>query len=492
MGHGPEPTAEGPDADRDRGEPAMTAAETAARDQELAARDRQLAQARREHLRSFLGEPVELVEDVHPGGRVAVLLFPPTERLPFVTLVTDGLSGVPLAWHGWEQEGARPELVLGLPAGWPGLDPLDPDVATELESSWPVTVLRVVGELALREDEALAWATTVGGPDFRELLPPGVPFSGVLVGPPLAYPPGLSRATTPMGEVPYRGLLPVTAGELDFKLGVPYGGPALLERLWSAGVTAVVDPQRPGVVDGPPPWSVHVLLREHPDHLGRVLDHYLPSLAVALAEDRARSYLLPLEKGGVRWRLEGPMDVPTVERDTACSADEEFPVLQEAVPAHRAAVELTPEGGHGLDALAGVLAMVVALCERDDVLAVWFPQQQHVTTPARLLADVDRIDLSYRVEPTPDPSTVRTRGLAALGGLEVRLTAPQLKGVDVLEQRLRAVLSSRPEDGEELPAPGQRGRYGLTRYLLVEAVDPGTGEPCLELVDGGWRGRFGR
>ncbi|MVA77737.1 hypothetical protein GC722_17205 [Auraticoccus sp. F435] len=458
--------------------------------------DDELGVARVEHLRSFLGEPVRLVEDVHDGVRFDVLLFPPTGRVPHATLVTDGLSDVGRrrgggSGRGGEQELVRSELLLGLPAGWPGTDASDGSLLEAPASSWPVTVLRETARLSLDEERALEWGTTVGGPEFRDLVPAGVPFGGVLVGPPLAYPGDLALASTPVGEVRYHGALLVTPDELDHALAVPYGSSGLLERLWQAGVSAVVDPGRAGVVDGPPPWTVHVLLGDSPDHLGQVLDHDLPALSAALAEDRATSYLMPLDEVSVQLRLTGPMDVHRVLQDAGWT-DADAP-LHDAVPTHRRTVELAPVGGRGLEALVAVLALVRILAERRHVVAVWLPQQGHLATPQRLVQEMDDIDVSFRVHPFVEvPDTVTTRGLEALGGLEVRFTAPRLSAED-RRRRLRRVLQSRPESRDMvLPAAGQRGRHGFSRYALVEAVDPRTAERYLELVDGGWRGRFDR
>ena len=77
-----------------------------------------------------------------------------------------------------------------------------------------------------------------------------------------------------------------------------------------------------------------------------------------------------------------------------------------------------------------------------------------------------------------------TRGLAALGGLEVLARSRHLSQHQ-LAQRIHAVVEGVPGQGAyALPAAGASVAFGSEEYQLVEAVDPISGAPVLELRAG--------
>src|SRR5699024_4427181 len=75
-------------------------------------------------------------------------------------------------------------------------------------------------------------------------------------------------------------------------------------------------------------------------------------------------------------------------------------------------------------------------------VALWFPHQDHITSPEALAADVaGGVLVHYRVHPTRAPAGLEatsTRGLAALGGLEVLARSRHLSQHQ-LAQRIYAV-----------------------------------------------------
>ncbi|WP_109471707.1 suppressor of fused domain protein [Ornithinimicrobium cavernae] len=447
------------------------------------------------HLTEFLGDAYTvLTERVSTGIQLDLLVFRPTEAVPHVTIVTAGMSDLPMNTPPGLR-GDRLELMLGVPAAWPGIDPLDADLLADPTSYWPIRLLKDLARIPSTYDSFLTWGHTVVD-DESALFPPGSPYSGAIVGPPVGYPADLMRAQTPVGEVEVLAVFPLTPEEMAYKVAVPGGGDALLDRLMDARVRAVVQHNRPSAVPGPPPWSVHLLMTGTPRHLGDVLDQAVPNRAAVFAEDRLLEGVVPVDdEDAVRLRLfRGQLRAAQLADDAASSPQRE--AVLPAVETHRSVVTLTPEKeGDGSPVMA-VMALVAMLAERSDIAAVWLPHQRHVTTAGQFAEDLDGAAVvTYRVHPTevPEGQAVITRGFAALGGREVMFSDPD-RSHERLTTRLQGALASTGDDGDRVPRAGQRLRYVSSRYELVEDSHPLTREPVLAMVRPRSRGRglFGR
>lgn len=473
---------------------------------DTAPRDEARRQAFEFHLRRFLGDDFTLLtERVSPGIHLDLYVFAPSADVPHVTLVTAGVSDRPMTLpDGAEGAGDRRlELMLAVPPGWPGLDPLTEAPLEDPKNFWPIKMLKDVARIPSTYDSHLAWGHSIID-DEGSLVAPGVRFGGALVGPPLGYPPPMMRATTPAGEVDLLAVLPVLPDELDFKVATPGGGDALIGRLQERGVTAVVDPDRPAVVGGPPPWSVHVLTDAPLRHLGDALATVMPNRAALLAETGSIEEVIPAgaDEDFVRWRVSGPLAADALRRDAAAgaAADE----LRPALDRHRSVITLTPESHDPEHPTIAVMALVSMLIEGDadadqrgvGVAAIWLPQQRHVTTAAQFHADIEaNVPLTFRVHPVDLPggaAAVQTHGLAALGGQEVLYREDELDHPRLTKWANR-MLGRHFEDTSELPAPGTVLKYGWTKYQLVEIQHPVSGEPVLEILPAPKkRGLFGR
>ncbi|MGO1975059.1 MAG: suppressor of fused domain protein [Propionibacteriaceae bacterium] len=461
----------------------------------VAPRDEVRRRACEAHLTEFLGDDFHLLsEKVSVGIHLDVYVFPPSEQSPHVTLITSGMSDLAMnVPEGFT--GNRLELMIALPPGWPGIDPLDWDQFSAESNYWPLRMLKDVARIPSTYDSYITWGHSIVDED-QSLFAPGVQFAGAIVGPPLGYPPRIMRAVTPVGEVDYLAVFPTTQAEMDFKVATPGGGDALIDRFTESNVTAVIDPTRSSVVSGPPAWSVRLLMANRADHLGEVLDEALPNRAARLAEERAEESVVPTADGQeVRFRVSGPLNPEQLITDAAHSplADR----VNGPVREHGGVLTLTPVGPGIGDEFMAVIAMAVMIAERSDVLALWFPQQQYVTTAEQFRTDaMDDALLTFRVHPTefPDGGTaVITRGLAALGGREVLLRDDEMDHDDLVK-RVTSALGKLDGAASSAPAADQQVRYGFSKYVLREGVHPGTGEPVLEMVppEKKKRGLFGR
>ncbi|WP_026926362.1 suppressor of fused domain protein [Granulicoccus phenolivorans] len=461
-----------------------------------APRDKQRRRANEFHLRRYLGdEYITLSERRSWGITLDLHVFPPSQDYPHLTLVTAGMSDLPMAVpDGFEH--ARLELMIGLPAGWPGLDPINEAELDKEANFWPIRMLKDVARIPQTYDSFLAWGHTITDQD-NMLFDDSAPFAAALIGPPLGYPPALMRATTPEGDTDYLAVFPITAAELAYKVTTPNGGDALLDRLSAAGISAVIDPSRGDVVLDT--WAIHLLLGEPARHLGEVFGSVLPEPAAALAESAETEYVLPVAGTHVRLTLSpDPLEEPALAIDTAARGNS---ALSAAVAGHRSVVTLTsavPSGNSSGPAeeasqLAGFLVTQM-ITAGGRVTAVWLPHQGHVCTPAELDRDIaaKRVEVTFRVHPLdpehPDRGAV-TRGLRAVGERDLFRTDD--KTYAECAANLRAVVRQLRDSTDPI-VEGRQVRYAWSRYQLADAVLPGTDMPAWQVVDQPRGRRFGR
>jgi len=435
------------------------------------------------HLTEFLGDRFTVLsERTSRHIHLDVYVFAPSQAVPHVTLVTAGMSDLAMPVPGSDAH-LRMELMLALPHGWPGLDPLEGETLAQEENFWPLRLLKDVARYPSGFDAFLSWGHTVDGSAGHLDRGPS-PFSGAVIGPPLGYPPELMRAPTPRGDVQLLAVMPLTPAEMAFKASLPSGGEALVDRMLAADVDAVISPGRDSVVDGPAPWAAHLLMsRRHLD-LGTVLSAALPELAVQLSEQGMAEHVLEAGDGEqVRIRVGGRIHPATMEG--ALRANPAAEALRAAVTEHASTVTLTPENPGTGAPVTAVMALVTLLIEHSDPVVLWLPHQDHVTSCDDFIADLSAgVLVHYRVHPTRAPAgmgAASTRGLAALGGLEVLARSRHLSQHQ-LAQRIHAMVEGVPGQGAQaLPAAGASVAFGPEQYQLVEAPDPISGTPVLEL-----------
>lgn len=477
--------------------------------------------ARREallaHLMEFLGDQYvvapETADHEHP---VDLAVFAPSEQVPHPTLVTLGLSERPMRSAIGSGSGAsgdsdtsnapnasgdsdtssggeyRLELLLGLPAGWPGIDPPQQDLLETRANSWPLQLLKDTARIPGADGSVLDWGHSItrDGVPYDE----SVPFTGALIGPPYGYPPQLMNASTPQGPVQLLAVLPATPEELALQASVPSGGDMLLGRWEQAGVTAVVDPGRDTAADGPAPWRLHVLLREPAEHLGQVLDGVLPNVAEQLGAQGIDEFVLPIGPEPLRWRVGGRFAPSALEQDLALQAHgassgqgalREEGALREAVAHHATVLTISPERPGDGATVTGAAAMAAMLAEAGKAAAIWLPHQRHVALPEQFLTDIEaELPTTCRVHPATladGRPAVRTHGLEALGGLEVQFSAPGLSQAE-LRDRLNRMLVECTEKVGAAPAAGQRAQLGEVAYELRTVAHPDSGLEVLEMA----------
>ena len=207
------------------------------------------------HLGSFLGEQEgvyhEIVSDrIH----VDILLFGPNEQRPFWTLVTSGMSDLPmLVPSGVDPASSfeRAELVISLPHDWLPSDPIESSSVDELtdERWWPIGWLKFAARFP-HEYNSWLWAGhSIPNGDPPEPLGPGTGMTGIVLAPPMTWPNSALVLQTALGErITFLAVYPIYTDEMELKLNE--GADVLFERLLKEDVSELLDANRPSVAGG--------------------------------------------------------------------------------------------------------------------------------------------------------------------------------------------------------------------------------------------------
>jgi suppressor of fused protein SUFU len=182
----------------------------------------------------------ELVSDV---VHVDVLLASPTEDLPFHTLMTCGLSELPMAAPPELPEARYAEVMLRLPSDWP----LEQEAIERDESAyWPLRLLKFLARFPHEYDTWIGYGHTIPHGDPPAPFAPNTELCGAIVLPPLLGPEGFETASVAGRQINVLGVVPIHADEMELKL--EKGTDALVDLLDQAGLSELLDPGRRSVV----------------------------------------------------------------------------------------------------------------------------------------------------------------------------------------------------------------------------------------------------
>jgi hypothetical protein len=212
-------------------------------DFQLATGDEQSIELISEHIETHLGKITnvlhELISDlVH----LDVYHVGPTKERPYHTLITGGMSDLPMTVPEEAPSARYAELLIKLPASWP----LSQEECKDERNYWPVRWLKMLGRLPHEYNTWLSWGHTVPNGDPPRPFAFGIGFCCLMLIAPLAVPDGFHELkVNDEKTVHFYGLIPLYREEMDYKLN--HGADALLKRLGTQGVSDVIDVRRVNV-----------------------------------------------------------------------------------------------------------------------------------------------------------------------------------------------------------------------------------------------------
>jgi hypothetical protein len=202
------------------------------------------AEAIERHIERYFGSPGwvwhELASDlVH----IDVHVVEPSPTRPYNTLVTSGMSDLPMTVPDGADCGHYAELMMCLPPDWP----LTQEAFGDDSAYWPVRLLKMVARLPHEYDTWIAAWHSVPNGDPATPYAPDSPFVGTLVAPMVTCEPEARTITTDAGkEISLLALVPLHPAEMQLKL--TEGTNALIEALDRGNVSELLDPARPSNV----------------------------------------------------------------------------------------------------------------------------------------------------------------------------------------------------------------------------------------------------
>jgi hypothetical protein len=181
----------------------------------------------------------ELVSDtVH----IDVHFVKPSEKFPFVRLVTSGMSDLPMTTPPEIDVPKFVELVVTLPPDWK----LDQKSLEDENWYWPVRQIKYLARLPHKYQTWLGWGHTVPNGDPAEPYAANTELNGSIVLPSITVPDAFhTLKIDEEKEITFYAVVPLYKEEMDLKLRS--GTDKLLERLGKKGITDVIDPKRTNV-----------------------------------------------------------------------------------------------------------------------------------------------------------------------------------------------------------------------------------------------------
>ncbi len=198
------------------------------------------------HITRHIG-PVKAVfhEIISDLVHIDVHMVEPTKERPFHTLVTSGMSDLPMSAPEDFPEHRFAELMLCLPPAWPLQNKDFEDEA----NYWPVRWLKMLARMP-HEYQTWLWRHhTIPNGDPASPLAPGVPFIGVMLGDPTTVDEAFRELRVSEEKtIHFFSVLPLHPDEMELKL--ERGADELTERLRQEGCTELVNLGRKNVAGG--------------------------------------------------------------------------------------------------------------------------------------------------------------------------------------------------------------------------------------------------
>lgn len=203
----------------------------------------QVLQAVGEHVERYIGK-VDFVlrERKSPAFPVDLNIVLATEHRPFHTVVTGGMSELPMTLPTELADGRFAELMLCLPPDWP----LDQDSFCDENVWWPFRLLKGIARFPHNNKTWLYEGHTIINQEEVPFAPQTKLSSVILVPPTTVSDEGLVFRLNKSDKGRLWALIPLYHEELELKLGLGYR--ALEDLLGQYDITELLNPQRKNMV----------------------------------------------------------------------------------------------------------------------------------------------------------------------------------------------------------------------------------------------------
>jgi hypothetical protein len=200
-----------------------------------------------EHVTRHVGPITNVFHEARPHlFHLDILVVGPHDDQPYTTLVTCGMSELPMRVPiedpndlGRVPELRHAELLLALPPDWP----LTPEAFQNEENYWPVRWLKKLARFPHLHEGWLGLGHTVPNGDPPESFAANTRLCGWLLDEPLLFPNELQKLRVGEKAINFYAIIPLYDEEMTLK--VRRGSGALGQLLDRAKVTELVELGRP-------------------------------------------------------------------------------------------------------------------------------------------------------------------------------------------------------------------------------------------------------
>lgn len=195
------------------------------------------------HIAKYVGESDTVYHEIASDlVHIDIKIVRPSTERNFYTLVTSGISDLPMRPPEQAKGCEFAELLICLPADWP----LDQNDFREERNYWPIQTLKFLARFPHKYDTWIWWGHTIPNGDPPQPLADNTALCGVILAPPVLFPAEffqleIDEATT----VHFFSVLPLYIEEMNFKL--QKGTDDLFDLFDRHRITPLVDLRRPNV-----------------------------------------------------------------------------------------------------------------------------------------------------------------------------------------------------------------------------------------------------
>ena len=170
----------------------------------------------------------------------------PTAERPYWTLVTSGMSDLPMTTPAGLEGWRFAELILCLRANWS----MGQEAFREDENYWPIFWLKRLARFPHEYKTWFSWGHTIPNGDPADPLDPSVGFTGLMLGRPATVSTDFWTLNIRADkQIHFFALLPLYTNEMDLKLKK---GAEEIERLFEKNkITELIDTKRRNLSDSP-------------------------------------------------------------------------------------------------------------------------------------------------------------------------------------------------------------------------------------------------
>jgi hypothetical protein len=193
-----------------------------------------------EHVTRYIGEIDSVYHEILSDVvHIDVFFIKPIPERNYYTLITTGMSFMPMNTPEGAEGCEYAELMICLPPDWP----ISQEDLENPDHYWPIRWLKMLARFPHDYDTWLGWGHTMPNGDPAEPLSPQTGMSGIILLPPIEV--DEDFISLDMGEgrtVSFYAILPLYSEELDFKL--KHGSDPLLDKFDEHGVNEILDLKR--------------------------------------------------------------------------------------------------------------------------------------------------------------------------------------------------------------------------------------------------------